>query len=127
MRRITIKRVSTWHYKKMRPCTEQSNDLAPLSPFRSWLGCITNTFGYDFRKGHRADVEPQIVADSKETANCPMSASPARQCWPFLFRQKIPTRPPHLIGGVGGDRPGGETRSVGAISPIQCRRRRNRV
>jgi hypothetical protein len=21
------------HYKKMRPCTEQSNDLAPLSPF----------------------------------------------------------------------------------------------
>jgi hypothetical protein len=22
-----------------------------LSPFRSWLGCITNTFGYDFRKG----------------------------------------------------------------------------
>src|ERR1035437_5576181 len=32
------------------PCTEQSNDLAPLSPFRSWLGCITNTSGYDFRK-----------------------------------------------------------------------------
>jgi NADH dehydrogenase FAD-containing subunit len=27
------------------------NDLAPLSPFRSWLGCITNTSGYDFRKG----------------------------------------------------------------------------
>src|SRR5450759_4301528 len=52
MRRITIKRVSTWHYKKMRPCTEQSNDLAPLSQFRSWLGCITNTPGYDFRKGH---------------------------------------------------------------------------
>ena len=33
-------------------CIEPSNDLAPLSPFRSWLGCIsTNTSGYDFRKG----------------------------------------------------------------------------
>jgi hypothetical protein len=28
---------------------------APLSPFRSWLGCITNTYGYDFRKGHAAN------------------------------------------------------------------------
>jgi len=37
---------------KMRPCIERSNDLAPLSPFRSWLDCITNTSGYDFRKGH---------------------------------------------------------------------------
>jgi hypothetical protein len=35
----------------MRPCTEQFNDLVPLSSFRSWLGCITNTSGYDFRKG----------------------------------------------------------------------------
>jgi hypothetical protein len=35
----------------MRPCIEQSNDLAPLSPFLYWLGCITNTpdmiFGKD--------------------------------------------------------------------------------
>jgi hypothetical protein len=28
---------------KMRLCTVQFNDLAPLSPFRFWLGCITNT------------------------------------------------------------------------------------
>jgi Integrase core domain len=42
----------TWHYRKMRPCIEPSNDLAPLSPFRSWLDCTTNTSGYDFRKGH---------------------------------------------------------------------------
>jgi hypothetical protein len=35
----------------MHPCIEQSNDLAPLSPSRSWLDCITNTSGYDFRKG----------------------------------------------------------------------------
>jgi transposase InsO family protein len=41
----------TWHYRKTRRCIEQSNDLAPLSPFRSWLDCITNTSGYDFRKG----------------------------------------------------------------------------
>src|SRR5689334_8574496 len=36
---------------KMRPCIEPSNDLALSSPFRSWLDCITNTSGYDFRKG----------------------------------------------------------------------------
>jgi len=28
---------------KMRLCTVQFNDLAPLSLFRFWLGCITNT------------------------------------------------------------------------------------
>ena len=37
--------------QKDAPCIEPSNDLASLSPFRSWLGCITNTSGYDFRKG----------------------------------------------------------------------------
>jgi NAD(P)-dependent dehydrogenase (short-subunit alcohol dehydrogenase family) len=36
---------------QLHPCNEQFNDLAPLSPFRSWLDCITHTFGYDFRKG----------------------------------------------------------------------------
>ena len=51
MRPITIKRARTWHYRKMRRCIEPSNDLAPLSPFRYWLDCITNTSGYDFRKG----------------------------------------------------------------------------
>ena len=34
----------------MRLFIEQSNDLAPLSPSRSWLDCTTNTSGYDFRK-----------------------------------------------------------------------------
>src|SRR5450830_1633739 len=48
---ITIRRALTWHYRKMHPCVEQSNGLVPLSLFRSWLGCITNTSGYDFRKG----------------------------------------------------------------------------
>ncbi len=38
-------------YRKMRPCIEQTSDLALLSPFRSWPDCITNTSGYDFRKG----------------------------------------------------------------------------
>jgi hypothetical protein len=51
MRRITIKRARTWHYRKMHPCVEQSNGLVPLSLFPSWQGCITNTSGYDFRKG----------------------------------------------------------------------------
>jgi hypothetical protein len=35
----------------MHPCVEQSNGLVPLSLFPSWQGCITNTSGYDFRKG----------------------------------------------------------------------------
>jgi hypothetical protein len=35
----------------MRPCIERSNDLATLSPFRSWLDCTINTSGYDFPKG----------------------------------------------------------------------------
>jgi hypothetical protein len=53
MRRITIKRARTWHYRKMRPCIEQSNGLASLSPFPSWPDCIISTSGYDFRKGQR--------------------------------------------------------------------------
>jgi hypothetical protein len=51
MRRITIRRARTWHYRKMPPSIEPSTDLAPSSPFRSWLGCITNSSGCDFRKG----------------------------------------------------------------------------
>src|SRR5262249_4804412 len=58
MQHITIKRARTWHYRKMRPCIEQSNDLAPLSPFPSWLDCITNTSGYDFRKGQAEGAIP---------------------------------------------------------------------
>ena len=36
--------------RKMRRFIEQSNALAPLSPFRSWPDYITNTSGYDFWK-----------------------------------------------------------------------------
>ena len=49
--RITIKRVRTWHYRKMHPCIEPSNRLVPLSLFPSWQAWITTTSGYDFRKG----------------------------------------------------------------------------
>ena len=48
---FTIERARTWHYRKMRPCVEQSNGLVPLSLFPSWQGYITNTSGYEFRKG----------------------------------------------------------------------------
>ena len=51
-----LRMARTWHYRKMRRCIEPSNDLAPLSPFRYWLDCITNTSGYDFRKGQAARV-----------------------------------------------------------------------
>ena len=49
----TIKRARTWHYRKMRPCIEQSNGLVALSRFLSWQSYITNTSGYNFRKGYR--------------------------------------------------------------------------
>jgi hypothetical protein len=51
MRRTTIKRAPTWHYRKMRRCLEPSNGLVVLSPFRSWPGYIIDTVEYDFRKG----------------------------------------------------------------------------
>jgi hypothetical protein len=54
MQRITIKRVRTWHYRKMRRYIDPSNTLAPSSPFPSWLDYTTNTSGYDFRKGQGA-------------------------------------------------------------------------
>ena len=52
--------------RKMRPCIEQSNDLEPLSPFRSWLDCTTNTSGYDFRKGQVIADIPRLGADFSE-------------------------------------------------------------
>jgi len=39
----------------MRLRTDRSNDLAPLSAFRSWLDCTINTSGCNFRKGHHID------------------------------------------------------------------------
>ena len=36
-------------------------DLAPLSRFRSWLDCTTNTSGYDFRKGQVNDCRIAIT------------------------------------------------------------------
>jgi hypothetical protein len=44
-------------------CVEQSKGLKPLSLFPSWQGCITNTSGYDFRKGqaHAGALERPFV------------------------------------------------------------------
>src|SRR5215831_4901538 len=58
MQRITIKRARTWHCRRMRHYVELSNGLAPSSQFRSWLDCIINTSGCNFRKGqdHLRDV-----------------------------------------------------------------------
>ena len=58
----------------MRPHIEQSNALAPLPPFRSWLGYITNTSGYDFRKGqasfvHRLHDNPYDRGKNRTTAS----------------------------------------------------------
>jgi len=67
---ITTKRVPTWYYRKMRPYIAQSNNLAPLSPFRSWLGFITNTFGCDFRKGHECDRSVDLSNAAVELLSC---------------------------------------------------------
>src|SRR6516165_11716480 len=55
MQRITIKRARTWHCRRMRHYVELSNGLAPSSQFRSWLDCIINTSGCNFRKGQVGD------------------------------------------------------------------------
>jgi hypothetical protein len=36
---------------RMRRCIDQSNGLVSSLPSPSWLDCIINTSGYDFRKG----------------------------------------------------------------------------
>jgi hypothetical protein len=59
----------------MRPRIEPSNDLALSSPFRSWLDCITNTSGYDFRKGHGlpagAVASPVTFTNIEKTSTVP--------------------------------------------------------
>src|SRR5439155_25485529 len=80
MRRITIRRARTWHYRKMRPCIEQSNGPVSLSLSQSCPDCIINTSGYDFRKGQGLDIsilgfEPveidQLQTDFEEHAADP--------------------------------------------------------
>jgi hypothetical protein len=48
--------------------TTPSNDLAPLSPFRSWLDCTTNTSGYDFRKGQARIIGNEVALELLEAA-----------------------------------------------------------
>jgi len=93
MRRITIKRARTWHYRKMRPCIEQSNDLALLSPFPFWLGCIINTSGYDFRKGQLS--VPFVCAFSVGPGG------PKARVGPTLERKRGRERASRAISGWG--------------------------
>src|SRR5680860_207642 len=78
MRRITIRRARTWHYTKMRLRTDRSNDLAPLSAFRSWLDCTINTSGCNFRKGQVARANKRFVeTKTLEAAELPDTPSHA--------------------------------------------------
>src|SRR5665648_1034124 len=52
MRDIIIKRARTWLYRKMHSNNGLSNSLAGSPLFPSWPVYITDTSGYDFRKGH---------------------------------------------------------------------------
>jgi len=49
----TTGRERTCHSAKMRRCTGQFSGLAPSSPCRSYLDCITNMYGYSLRKAQR--------------------------------------------------------------------------
>jgi hypothetical protein len=81
MRTITIKLAGTWHYRRMRPCVEPSNGLAPLSPFPSWPDYIINTSGYDFRKGQDIGLPAIDVRCSPKSGHlrvltgCPLCAN----------------------------------------------------
>jgi len=45
-------RSAPYIFKARLSCTPRYDvPLVPLSTFPSWRGCITNTSGYDFRKG----------------------------------------------------------------------------
>jgi hypothetical protein len=46
-------RERTCHSAKMRRCTGQFSGLAPSSPCRSYLDCITNMYGYSLREAQR--------------------------------------------------------------------------
>jgi hypothetical protein len=50
---ITIKRAHIVDSRRMRHCSEQSSGSVRLQQTQS---CITNTFGYDFRKGQDAKM-----------------------------------------------------------------------
>jgi len=77
-------------YRKMRLFIGQPNDRAPLSPFRSWPGCITNTPGYDFRKGHG------VLSNDRVSINESQCDSTERRCCPGNIR----FRPLQSPGGV---------------------------
>ena len=86
-----------------RACIEPSNTLAPLSPYRSWLGC-TITSGYDFRKGQvllrqrfRRAVKqrPRRTRMPRRRLGCLLNARGTRH-WLSYFRRLLPT--------VGGSR-----------------------
>jgi hypothetical protein len=62
----------------MRPFIEQSNDLAPSLPFRSWLDCTTNTAGYNFRKGQAVRSYGLPSASEFTLPNYPFSLTPGR-------------------------------------------------
>src|SRR5437764_15141668 len=65
MRRITIRRARTWHYRKIRPCIEQSNGPVSLSLSQSCPDCIIATCGYDFREGHPPSIDSCMVKKLK--------------------------------------------------------------
>jgi hypothetical protein len=65
---VTIRRVRTWLCKRMRRYGAPCGGSEGLSLFPSSVDCMTNTFGYDFRKGgdmlHLILVGPKVAAQN---------------------------------------------------------------
>ena len=65
MRDIIIKRARTWLYRKMHRNNGLSNSLAGSPLFPSWPVYISDTSGYDFRKG-LASVSEENMLDVRD-------------------------------------------------------------
>src|SRR5436305_12494383 len=78
---ITIRRARTWHYRKMRPCIEQSNGPMSLSLSQSCPDCIINTSGYDFRKGQDVSRLPALATDLVNNRGAGCRLNSGRGTW----------------------------------------------
>src|SRR5262249_55619067 len=99
MQRITIKRARTWHCRRMRHYVELSNGLAPSSQFRSWLDCIINTSGCNFRKG-QVSLGSGAGARERQNLKAIIQTCVSRNDSPVLELNHVDSDSPRFAGDV---------------------------